>query len=65
VSAEQIKGSEKSVYQKQHKILANKFNEYIGYLWKTAADKVKRLAEVNKIQTDNNCFTTFEKKNFK
>ena len=42
--------SEKPVYQKDHKKLANVFNEYFASVGKIAADKVKRLAEVNNIQ---------------
>ena len=44
------KDSENPVYQKDHKKLANEFNEYFASVWKIAADKVKRLAEVNNIQ---------------
>ena len=44
------KDSEKPVYQKDHKKLANEFNEYFASVGKIAADKVKRLAEVNNIQ---------------
>ncbi|CAB4039113.1 Hypothetical predicted protein [Paramuricea clavata] len=50
------KDSEKPVYQKDHKKLANEFNEYFASVGKIAADKVKRLAEVNNIQIY--CFTT-------
>ena len=40
------KDSENPVYQKDHKKLANEFNEYFASVGKIAADKVKRLAEV-------------------
>jgi hypothetical protein len=42
--------SVKPVYQKDHKVLANEFNEYFASVGKTAADKVKKLAEVNNFQ---------------
>ena len=35
------KDSEKPVYQKDHKILANEFNEYFASVAKATADKVK------------------------
>jgi hypothetical protein len=38
---------QKNPYQKDHKKLANEFNEYFASVGKIAADKVKRLAEVN------------------
>ncbi len=41
--------SDKPVYQKDHKVLANEFNEYFASIGKTAADKVKKLAEVKNI----------------
>ena len=44
------KDSEKPVNKKVCKILANEFNEYFASVGKIAADKVKRLAEVNNIQ---------------
>ncbi|CAB3996972.1 Hypothetical predicted protein [Paramuricea clavata] len=45
------KDTEKPVYQKDHKKLDNEFNEYIFcFCGEIAADKVKRLAEVNNIQ---------------
>ena len=44
------KDSEKPVYQKDHKILANEFNEYFASVGKATADKVKKLAEENNIQ---------------
>lgn len=43
------KDSEKPVYQKDHKILVHEFNKYFASVGKTAADKVKKLAEVNNI----------------
>ena len=33
--------SDKPVYQKDHKVLANEFNEYFASVAKTAADKVE------------------------
>ncbi len=42
--------SEKPIYQKDHKVLANEFNEYFASVGKTADDKVKKLAEVNNFQ---------------
>ncbi len=42
--------SDKPIYQKDHKVLANEFNEYFASVGKTAADKVKKLAEVNNFQ---------------
>ena len=44
------KDLEKPVYRKDHKILVNEFNKYFASVGKTAADKVKKLAEVNNIQ---------------
>ena len=45
--------SDKPDYQKDHKVLANEFNEHFAYVVKTAADKVKKLAEVTNIQITN------------
>ena len=42
--------SDKPIWQKGHKVLANEFNEYFASVGKTAADKVKKLAEVNNFQ---------------
>ena len=39
------KDSEKPVYQKDHKILANEFSEYFASVGKAVADKVKKLAQ--------------------
>ena len=44
------KDSENSFIKKDHKILVNEFNKYFASVGKTAADKVKKLAEVNNIQ---------------
>ena len=44
------KDSGKPVYRKDHKILANEFNEYFASVRKATADKVKKLAEENNIQ---------------
>ena len=39
------KDSEKPVYQKDQKILANEFSEYFASVGKAVADKVKKLAQ--------------------
>ena len=44
------KDSEKTIYKKNHKILANEFNEYFASVGKITANKVKTLAEINNIQ---------------
>jgi hypothetical protein len=58
VSAEQR--FRKTRFPERPQKIANEFNEYFASVGKIAADKVKRLAEVNNIQIATACFTTCE-----
>jgi hypothetical protein len=54
VSAEQR--FRKNRFSERPQKIANEFNEYFASVGKIAADKVKRLAEVNNIQIATACF---------